>query len=57
MLIGAEGTLGYAWVFESLAILYIADLIFMWYRIHILFMAQPRRKHDLSGREEISKML
>lgn len=57
MLIGAVGTLGYAWVFESLAILYIADLIFMWYRIHILFMAQPRRKHDLSGREEISKML
>ena len=43
--------------FESLAILYIADLIFMWYRNHILFMVQPRRKHDLSGREEISKML
>ena len=36
---------------------YIADLIFMWYRNHILFMVQPRRKHDLSGREEISKML
>ena len=41
----------------QLAIVYIADLIFMWYRNHILFMAQPRRKHDLSGREEISKML
>ena len=49
-----EYSFGYAQDFESLAILYIADLIFMWYRNHILFMAQPRRKHDLSGREEIS---